>query len=726
MHHKADDKTYRYTVLAMGFLEKVLGSKITVEGLETIPEKPVLFVCNHFTRSETFVVPYIIYKHTKRQVRCLADSGLFHGMLGRFLKSVGAISTKDPKRDKIIVSDLVQGKYDWMIYPEGEMVKSKEIYSNNFSYLLGRVGNNTQNRVRTGSAVLALKSELYRTELVSAKLKDRSDILDYYQDEFGIKFDEKLVKTNTQIVPVNITYYPIRPGKNIIQKVIARFVKAIPKEISEELEIEGNLLLSSDMNIHFGKAIDLQEYTKRARGLIYPIPVIDGNAKANMALKYLKYRLTNRFMKDIYTNTKINIDHIVAAILFLYPKDKICINHFKSLVYLSVCHINILRKYRINEDIKEQNLFKLLVKEDFLEFSSVIDLAISSGIINQNIDKDSYFIDKNRIGQKFGFQQIRIENTLQVILNEFLLLNSAVSVVKRNVSLGEEDVRKRNSGYIISKDLECFKRDYKKYYDKNLSKPEYIGKPVFRDNSKSNKGILLVHGYLSAPKEMEEMAKYFNKSGFKTYAVRLKGHGTAPINLEDVSWQDWCDSLNRGYAALQLICDQVFIVGFSTGGLLSLMSAFNKNNQVDGIAIINPAFKLKDVRAKFSSGVRMWNDILEKINIEKWQLRFVENNSESPENNYCLNYIVGVGQLGLLMEKCEDILPQITCPVLVIQSTEDPVIDFSSSKSTLKKINSKDLSFTQINSTKHTIIKGVGSEEVFVVANNFFTKLIKK
>ncbi len=730
MNNQTSVKAYRYTSWAMGLLEKILGSNITVDGLTNIPPKPVLFVCNHFTRSETFVVPYIIHKYTKRQVRCLADSGLFYGVLGRFLKSVGALSTKDKKRDLAIISDLVKGHYDWMIYPEGSMVKSKEIrIDEKSSYSFGDVKNEGENRVRTGSAVLALKSELYRSDLIDAKRQDRNDILEYYKRELEIEFDDSFKNFQTNIVPVNITYYPIRPGKNVIQKIIARIFKRVPKQISEELEIEGNLLLSSNMNISFGKPINLADYVKSAKKIIYQIPIIGNDTKVNMVLKYLKYRLTNQFMDDIYSSTKINIDHLVAAILYFYPQKQISINHLKALIYLSINHITILKKYRINDDIAEERLYNLLAGEDFDEFVSVINLAKMLDIISESDDKKSYFINKSKLEQKCDFQQIRLENTLQVILNEFLLLEGAVDVIKRNVLMGEGDVRKKSFNYIFSKDLGNFEADYNQYYDVNLSQIKTVGMPLFLDNNisvdKNSNGILLVHGYMSAPKEMEEMAKYFNNLGFKTYSVRLKGHGTAPINMENIKWQDWYSSLNRGYAALKLICNKIFVIGFSTGGLLSLMASFKKNNQVDGIVCINPALKLKDVRAKFTSGISIWNEILEKFHIEKGQLRFVENHSENPGINYSRNYIKGVEQLEILMNNCQSILTQITCPALVIQSSNDPVIDYSSAKTMLEKISSKVCSFQTIDSSKHVIIKGQSGEKVFKMIEEFLTTQLK-
>ena len=108
-------KTFRYSALIIKLIAKIIGSKFLVEGLENLPNKPVMFVANHFTRFETFLIPYLIYQHTGRQVRCLADSSLHHGMFGRFLERAGAISTDNTHRDRIILKDLITAEYDWMI-----------------------------------------------------------------------------------------------------------------------------------------------------------------------------------------------------------------------------------------------------------------------------------------------------------------------------------------------------------------------------------------------------------------------------------------------------------------------------------------------------------------------------------------------------------------------------------------------------------------------------------
>ena len=719
-------KSFRYASLAMNLLEKLLGTRFTISGIEKIPNQPVMFVANHFTRSETFFVPYIINKATGRHIRCLADSKIFSGIFGKFLTSVGTVSTKDPNRDNIIIEDLVSGAFDWMIYPEGSMIKSKEIkydglYINNTPYRVGPV--------RTGASVLALKSELYRTEMVEAYQNKDQQTLDNYKINNGLTYHDSYKDLQTKIVPVNITYYPIRPGDNKIKALAGVLIKNLPKQIVEELEIEGNILLDADINISFGDPINLAEYIKATRTIINKIPIIKGETKNNFILKYYRSRLTSDFMEKIYSDVQINFDHIFVSALVHSPHSKITIDHLKRIIYYSAILIAKTKKYRLNSSIFEENIFKIFADEDCFEFDSVFNLAIKQNLIKK-ISDNEIEIFKNLLNKEYDFHQIRIENTLQVILREFALLENANSVVKRVCSTNENDLQEIVFKNIYEADLKIFEKNYSENFDKNFSKNKSIGSPNFLNNDiKSptkiqNLGVVLVHGYKSAPKEVEELAKFLNGSGIKTYSVRLKGHGTAPIDIKNYSWFDWYESMQRGYCALSNICSQVAIVGFSTGGLLSLLSASQKKsfNKLAGVVSINSALKLRDIKSKMIPGINLWNELLEKFNLEKGRMEFIEDVPENPDINYSRNYIKGVYELEKLMILCDDNLHKILCPTLVIQSKNDPVVNPISGKIIFDKIQSKTKKIIEMDFENHVIITAKNKEMVFQEIINFFNQ----
>ena len=197
-------KTFKYTSYIVSIIEKLAGSNFSVTGLENIPKNsPTMFVANHFTRSETFFVPYLIHKYTGRQIRSLASSYLFSGFFGRFLKRIGGISTKDPDRNKIIISDLINNDHDWLIYPEGGMVKNKNITKDGF--YISQIDNRT-GPVRTGSAVLAIKSQLYRKDIIDAYKSSNAELLKFFNDNYDSRYSEKLENHTTFVVPKRISF----------------------------------------------------------------------------------------------------------------------------------------------------------------------------------------------------------------------------------------------------------------------------------------------------------------------------------------------------------------------------------------------------------------------------------------------------------------------------------------------------------------------------------------
>ena len=48
-------KTYKATLMAMTAAQKLLGFKLRVSGTESLPDRPTMYVSNHFTRIETFL-----------------------------------------------------------------------------------------------------------------------------------------------------------------------------------------------------------------------------------------------------------------------------------------------------------------------------------------------------------------------------------------------------------------------------------------------------------------------------------------------------------------------------------------------------------------------------------------------------------------------------------------------------------------------------------------------
>ena len=114
---------------------------------------------------------------------------------------------------------------------------------------------------------------------------------------------------------------------------------------------------------------------------------------------------------------------------------------------------------------------------------------------------------------------------------------------------------------------------------------------------------------------------FLNNKNLNVYTPRLDGHGTTPEDLKTKSWQDWYNSISRAITLSSLKFEKIFVVGFSTGGLLGLLSTKKKHyKEFCGLICINAALNLNDIRIKaLLLAISFWNDLVKAFNEDKYQ-----------------------------------------------------------------------------------------------------------
>lgn len=207
-------RTAGYAIKALSDLSK---ARIRTHGKENIPKGAIIFAINHFTRIETLFIPYIIHRLTGMAIWNLASFELFAGGMAKILDRLGAISTKNPHRDTLIVKSLLTGEAAWIIFPEGRMVKSKKIFhkdgKKSGQFMIDSPEG--EQPPHTGPATLALRTEFYRQRIrrmLQTYPEEASRLMDMYQ----ISQPGPMLSVETFIVPVNLTYYPIRARENAL------------------------------------------------------------------------------------------------------------------------------------------------------------------------------------------------------------------------------------------------------------------------------------------------------------------------------------------------------------------------------------------------------------------------------------------------------------------------------------------------------------------------------
>jgi esterase/lipase/1-acyl-sn-glycerol-3-phosphate acyltransferase len=701
----------RFSSLLIGLVRKLSGANITISG-EKIPDSPVLFVANHFTRFETFVVPYMLYKKYGRVSRSLADDSVFVGALGRFMRWVGTISNKNKARDCIIVEDLLKGSSDWIIYPEGYMVKNKRITFDNGEFCTHSP--EYEGPIHTGAAVMALKARMSQHR---AKHHGK-DELKRFCSAMGIDATGIDTTLEIKVVPVSITYYPIRPGKNRFLTWIDSIMHQRNTRLFEELEIEVNLLMDAHMNIRFGKPILLDKYME---SFLEDETALYDAKKINTFIDKQRKVLTNTMMQRVYSQMQIHFDHIFILSLVTMPTVKVCPSYLKTLIYKNARSLRTFEDYNLHRELQKE-LFKMILDEDYEPFVSAIEIATKQHILYQDSDGD-YLFDRSLLEKEYPFHKVRVKNTLQVILNEVKWQEPIVQIAEENSHYSEAELREDNFTYLQKSEWTYYEEEYQLYHGKAPDKEEK-GAPIILYDDKNEVGLVFSHGYMAAPKEIRTLAEYLFDKGINVYVPRLRGHGTDPEALKSVSAKDWETDFERAFTAMRQVCSKVFIGGFSTGGLLALLHA--AQYKVDGVIALNSALKLHNLQVSYVvPTLHFFNEMISYLNAKGIREWIDNSHTEQPNVNYLKHPLSSVAQMEKLMTKVNKRLKQVKDPILIIQGDNDPIVKAESAQLIYDNVSSKDKKLLLIPRERHSILADKGHNEVFEAIDRFIQNHLK-
>ena len=711
---------YRTSGLAIKTLAGISKAKINMHGTDNIPDGSKIFVINHFTRIETLLMPYQIFKLTKAPVWSLADYGLFKGALGTFLDMMGAVSTKDPDRDRLIVKSLLTGEASWIIFPEGRMVKNKKIIEKG-RFMISYAGG--KHPPHTGAATLALRTEFYRQRLAKMA-KEAPEEAKYIMDLFQIDSIEPVLEKNTYIVPVNLTYYPIRAKENILSNLALNRIEGISERAIEEIMTEGTMLLSGvDVDIRFGEPIAIKEYVQ-CKAIAKDISKkqrikFDDKLPSLLRMRKEALKIMQRYMSSIYSLTTVNHDHLFASMLRMIPRKKIDPDDLKRRVFLATNFIRGKTGVYLHKSLEVEQVH-LLTDDRFNKLAAFIETALEKGILKKR--GEVLIKDRSRFSSPYDFHRARIDNPIEVMANAVEPLIMLQNKIRKLSWQPAFWIKHKVAGYLIKKALYEYEEDYNKFYVEGESKKKDVGIPRLIKGRSKDMGVVLIHGYMAAPPEVKELADYLGRKGLWVYVPRVKGHGTSPEDLAERSYKDWIESVDDGYAIIDSLCKRVVAGGFSNGAGLALDLAARVKN-IEGVFAVCPPLRLQDFSTRFVPAVDVWNKLMNRVHLDDAKMEFVENDPENPHINYLRNPISGVRELVRLMDAVKPKLADIKVPALIAQSQGDPVVNPKGSKKIYELLGSKDKEYILFNFERHGILLGDGAKRVHKAVWDFINHL---
>lgn len=702
----------------------LLKTKVRIHGEKNIPDGSNIFTANHFTRLETVLLPYHINTLTKKPAWSLADDQLFQGnLLKPVLENLGALSAKDPDKNYLIIKNLIAGDAEWIVFPEGMMVKNKKLINHEH---FGIKMDDHIVKPHTGAATIALRCEFYRERLRRMREKNRSEF-ERLINHFEIKDPTRVLDIQTYIIPVNITYYPILAKENLVSKIAQKLMDNPSSRMMDELRTEGSMLLEGvDIDIRFGKPIRIKDYLHNSfiesdlssrRAMDF-----DRNVCSRHAIKEHSGLIMEKFLTSIYKMTTINYDHILASLLRHLPKsaEPEDVYTLKCRLFLAATQIASQSTHFFHKSLY-LNQISILADDKYNRIEDFIENAMQTGIVH--IEKDKIHINHDRINLPHNFHNVRVENPIYVMANEIEPLKDVEELIKRVAEMTPGQIINRVRSNLIEKTKIDYHNSYKKYYISGESKDKKIGTPIFLKAENEKAGILLIHGYMAAPEEMKQFARFLHEKSFTVYVPRLTGHGTAPEDLSTTTYQEWMESVEEGYIILKHSCKKLFVGGFSTGAALAL-ELCTRVKDVSACFAVAPPMKLQDMGSNFVPAISLFNSMMKKAYLSKITKEFINNDPENKHINYVRNPIAGIRELERLTKKLEPVLKDITMPILIVQSRKDPVVNPAGTLKLFNEIGSNQKEYFLFDYDRHGILLGNGSERIYKDIENFILQFI--
>jgi carboxylesterase len=229
-------------------------------------------------------------------------------------------------------------------------------------------------------------------------------------------------------------------------------------------------------------------------------------------------------------------------------------------------------------------------------------------------------------------------------------------------------------------------------------------------------GVLLSHGFTGSPVSMRPWGRALAERGYGVRVPLLPGHATTWQDLNTKRWDDWYGALVAEFDQLVAEHDAVVVGGLSMGGALVLRLAADRNKEVAGVMVVNPAIATNrlDVKALglvkhlFASFPGIADDIKKQ---------------GVGEHGYDRTPLKAIHSLIQAWKPLVADLPQVSAPLIYFRSAEDHVVDEASQPVILGGISSTDVEVVPLEESFHVATLDNDAETIFERSAEFVARV---
>jgi len=220
------------------------------------------------------------------------------------------------------------------------------------------------------------------------------------------------------------------------------------------------------------------------------------------------------------------------------------------------------------------------------------------------------------------------------------------------------------------------------------------------------------------------MGEYLHQQGYTCLGVRLAGHATDPEDMIRSRWTDWVASVEDAYSLLRGVTDEIFLMGLSMGGVLSLLLSTRFAQRVKGMMAMSTPYKLPD------------DPRLRHIELISKAVPFMPKSDEAPGSgwfdkeawkdhvSYPQNPVRSIGELNKLLGEMRAALPKVDVPVLLMHSRDDTyVLPESMENIYADLVNASDKTKLYITGSGHVVTRDAARGQVFQATVEFIRRV---
>ncbi len=727
------DNAYQWSVRVFSIVRRLLSVNIKLHHDEDQISTGDIFLFNHFARFETFIPQYLIYQENGVYCRSVAAAEFFaqDAAMASYLRGVGAVPNNHPRLLPFLAAEILRGR-KVIVFPEGGMVKDRRVKDHGGGYSIYSRTAAERRKQHRGAAVLALALDAFKTLVRHAEERGDEQWLEAAAGRLGLGGPEPLLaaaRKATLIVPANITFYPIRVDDNLLRKGMELFNRGLSRRASEELLIEGNILLkNTDMDIRLGDAQrvalrwhwwEMQLMRRLARRVsnldeVFELPAHSGGWDTRMLSRRLRRKsmaVRDSYMHEMYLNVTVNTSHLASSVIFQLLEEattRIAMPAFHQILYACIKRVQKESGVHLHRSLRNPAAYSAILDGGGEGLRQFLANAGNAGLVG--VDEGEY-VFSDKLAREHSFDEVRLENIVEVYANEVAPItvigdHVADAIRGADALTAQALAALRFDDQLLAHRWDLAQFSKPRHAEINAQQTATADPSWFLELPKDHHdlGVVLVHGFLASPAEVRGFGERLAALGYPVIGVRLKGHGTSPWDLRERSWQDWLASVQRGCAIMRAYAARFAVVGFSTGGSLALRLAADRPPGLAAVCAVAVPLKFEDRNMRFVPLVHGANRLVSWVSSYEGVMPFRENNSEHPDINYRHMPIRGLYELRLLVSELERRLPDVRCPLRIVQGDRDPVVVPHSARMVHDAVGSTHKDVVMVHADRHGIL----------------------